>query len=258
MSDLSTNHLLRHELAKTERFNAPQRLLKFGWKAHSQNEEDGMLAEIFRRIGTQQKRFIEFGVGNGTECNTLALLLQGWRGAWMDGSAQSVAAARGLHHGMADKLEIVECVVTAENVDRKLSSLGLSDELDLLSIDTDFNDYWLWNAIVSARPRVVVIEYNATYPPPISITVAYEPTRTWDTSSYFGASLSALAKLGREKGYSLVGCCLSGINAFFVRDDLVADKFHGPFTAEEHYEPPRYWLALPSGHRPGVGPWCEV
>ena len=41
-------------------------------------------------------------------------------------------------------------------------------------------------------------------------------------------------------GYSLVGCDVLGINAFFVRHDLADGKFLKPFTSENHYEPPRY------------------
>jgi hypothetical protein len=83
--------------------------------------------------------------------------------------------------------------------------------------------------------------------------------RQWDGTSYAGASLEALVKLGREKGYRLVGCSFSGANAFFVRDDLGEGKFLEPATAEEHYEPPRYFMAaLLAGHRARPGPYITV
>jgi hypothetical protein len=52
-----------------------------------------------------------------------------------------------------------------------------------------------------------------------------------------------------------VGCNISGANAFFVRNDLVGDYFHTPFTAENHYEPARYWIVdgFISGHPPRFG-----
>ncbi|MEO1188931.1 MAG: hypothetical protein AAFW60_07655, partial [Pseudomonadota bacterium] len=92
----------------------------------------------------------------------------------------------------------------------------------------------------------------------LSLTVPYEANSSWDGTSFFGASLTALEKLGREKGYTLVGCCFSGVNAFFVRDDLIGDQFCEPFTAENHYEPPRYRMRYPSGHPPGYGLYEEV
>ena len=153
---------------------------------------------------------------------------------------------------------MVERYVTVENADALISELADGEELDLLSIDVDTIDYWLWQAIRTVRPRLVVIEYNAAWPPHIRKTVAHDPAMVWDGSNFMGASLGALAALGAEKGYCLVGCSLAGVNAFFVREDLVADKFCAPFTAENHYEPPRYDLAGSFGHRAGMGRWVDV
>ena len=244
------------ELAGTDRFKSPLRLLGAGYKVFSQNQEDGMIAEVFRRIGATTRRFIEFGVEDGLECNSAFLLLQGWRGAWIEGSAASAAKARAAFASYPVK--VVERYVTVENADALIGELADGEELDLLSIDVDTIDYWLWRAIVSVKPRLVVIEYNATWPPHIRKTVAHDPAMVWDGGSFMGASLGALAALGEAKGYCLVGCSLAGVNAFFVREDLVGDKFCAPFTAENHYEPPRYDLAGPFGHRAGIGPWADV
>src|SRR5438105_3964176 len=83
------------------------------------------------------------------------------------------------------------------------------------------------------------IEYNATFPPPPSVTVPYEANRVWDGTNHFGASLEALVRLGERKGYVLVGCNFTGVNAFFVRRGLAGGLFREPFTAANHYEPPR-------------------
>ena len=117
---------------------------------------------------------------------------------------------------------------------------------DLLSIDVDRNTYYIWRALRERRPRVVVVEYNATFPPSDEWVVAYDPAKGWNSSSYFGASLKSYELLGRELGYTLVGCGLAGTNAFFVRSDLVTDRFEPPFTAEHHYEPPQVLARPPS------------
>jgi hypothetical protein len=247
---------MMRDLSATERFRDPRRLLSSGLKVYSQNDEDGMIAEVFRRIGAGSRRFIEFGVEDGTESNSTFLLLQGWHGSWIDGSRVSAARAR---ERFGDyPVEVVDAYVTAENADEMIARLSGGEDLDLLSIDIDSNDYWVWKAITTTRPRLVVIEYNASLPPPLRKTVRYDPSRPWDGSNYFGASLAAFEALGRQKGYSLVGCSLSGTNAFFVRDDLVGDHFCAPFTAENHYEPPRYVLAGPYGHRASFGTWIDV
>ncbi len=120
--------------------------------------------------------------------------------------------------------------------------------MDLLSVDIDRNDYYVWERITHYRPRVVVIEDNAMFPPGVDWVIPYDGKAWWDQrTSYWGASLSALERLGRSKGYSLVACSLTGANAFFVRDDLLGDKFSAPYTAEHHYEPTRLYLILVQG-----------
>ncbi|MEY3198766.1 MAG: hypothetical protein RJA13_724 [Bacteroidota bacterium] len=245
--------LFYDKLLSTERNSNPKRLLKYGYKAFSQNEEDGIIQEIFLRIGTESKVFIEFGVENGLECNSLNLLYSGWSGLWIDGNKNNIDYIQQNFSHMVhnQKLRTVLSFITAENINYLISNFSFSLQVDLLSIDIDSNDYWIWKAINIIQPRVVVIEYNSIFRPPISLTVPYDPQGTFDGSCCFGASLSALEILGKEKGYSLVGCNLSGVNAFFVRNDLIQDKFFEPFTAENHYESPKLFMApLPSNTHP--------
>jgi hypothetical protein len=121
----------------------------------------------------------------------------------------------------------------------------------LLSLDVDRNTYFLWAKLGRFRPRAVVIEYNSSIPPDVDWKVDYHPELSWNETVYFGASLKAFELLGRELGYRLVGCELHGMNAFFVREDLCSSEFAEPFTAENHYEPPRYWLIRRDGHARG-------
>jgi hypothetical protein len=252
--------LWSEELAKP-RHADHKRLLRYGFKVYSQNDEDGIIQEIFKRIGTTNRTFVEFGVETGVECNTTKLLAEGWRGLWIE-SVQRYAVE--IRKTFADKLgdgrlRITEGMVTAENINALLAEKGITGEIDLLSVDIDNNDYWVWKAITTINPRVVVIEYNAALRPPMSLVVPYDPVRAWDGSNFFGASLEALVRLGRDKGYSIVGCSFSGVNAFFVRSDVAGDHFLQPATAEEHYEPARYFFSkIPSGHPGRPGPYVSV
>jgi len=238
------------------RYADPLRLLRYGAKAYSQHDEDGLVAEVFRRIGVGAGTFVELGVGAGLENNTLALLLGGWRGLWIDANEEDTekACTRLSRYIDDGRLRVEHHFVTRDNVDGLLASAAPNKEPDLLSIDIDGNDYWVWQAVSSIRPRVVIIEYNATWFPPLAMTIAYDESFRWDGTNYFGASLKALEILGRQKGYHLVGCDFSGTNAFFVRQDLCGERFCAPFDADNHYEPARYWIThRPSGHKPGVG-----
>lgn len=239
----------------------PLRLAQFGYKSFSQSDEDGLIHEIIRRVGAKSRTFVEFGVSQGLECNTVALLMEGWSGLWIEGNAHCCEQIANSHQNfMADnQLRIANRYVDCESINPIISEHYRGEEVDLLSVDIDYNDYWLWKAIDCISPRVVVVEYNASWPPPAAVTVPYDPDRHWDGSSYFGASIGALAALGEQKGYKLVGCSLSGVNAFFIRDDLVQDRFFAPGDAREHYDPPRYFLAtMPTGHRSAVGRVVEV
>ena len=245
------------ETLAQQRYADPKRLLRYGFKVYSQHDEDGIIQEIFRRIGTPARTFVEFGVETGVECNTAKLLIEGWRGLWIEASPQSCKGIASIFGAFLKdrRLALQQSLVTAENINGLLENGGFTGEIDLLSVDIDFNDYWVWKAIEIVTPRVVVIEYNAGLRPPLSVTVPYQPNRAGDGSNFFGASLEAFVRLGRTKGYRLVGCNISGSNAFFVRDDLCADHFLEPATAEEHYEPPRHFFSLllagPQAPRPG-------
>jgi hypothetical protein len=239
------------------RYGEPGRLERYGGKVWSQCDEDGILAEIFRRIGEGGRRFVEFGVANGRECNTLKLLVEGWRGLWMESSAQHCAEIRRVFAApLAEgRLELKETSVTAENIEALLSGAAVvaSGELDLLSIDIDGNDYHVLKSIRALRPRVIVVEYNGKFPPPMDVVPPYDPEHVWDGTDYAGASLQAIANLAARRGYRLVGTNVAGVNAFFVREDLAGGGRFAEGGAAALYNPARYWLTrgTPSGHPTG-------
>ena len=217
-------------------------LKKFERRSYSQNGEDGILQVIFDTIGVTNKFCVEFGVQDGRECNTRYLIENGgWTGLRMDGGDHDTYVG-----------QVYKEFVTVENICRLFNKYTVPSEFDLLSIDVDGNDYWIWRAIEGYSPRVVVIEYNSSLPPNVSKTIPYDPEFQWDGTNYFGASLLALAKLGRIKGYTLVGCESQGVNAFFLRNDVVGDHFAVRAVAEL-YSAPHYGLLIDGkfiGHHP--------
>ena len=239
-------NMFTEQLKEKERYNQPKSLIKHSYKIFSQNEEDGIIREIFNRIGTTNKTFVEFGCGDGLENNTLALLLEDWKGLWLEGSSRSVNNIKDHFSSVIDngQLNVVEAFVTRENINNLINA-GLDtkdEEIDLLVVDIDGNDAHIFSEINVINPRVVVIEYNARFHPPVLFSVDYNPNHAWQGDAYMGASLSFLEEVCGKKGYKLVGCDLSGTNAFFVREDLTQDLFLEPFTADKHYEPSRYFL----------------
>lgn len=192
---------------------------------YSQNGEDGMIAAIFAMIGKTNRYFVEFGAEDGMQCNTRYLSKhKGWTGLLMDGAHRP---------GTNVKQEFI----TAENINDLFAKHGVPEEFDLLSIDIDGNDYWVWKAIDAGySPRVIVIEYNACIPALPAVTIPYKADFVWDKTDYYGASLGALDSLARGKGYTLIATDGNGVNAFFVRNDLIDKKFIVQ-SLEETYHP---------------------
>ncbi|OEU66622.1 MAG: hypothetical protein BBJ57_02495 [Desulfobacterales bacterium PC51MH44] len=250
LSKIMTDEYIDKHLYKNAKYSDPTRLNRFEYQVYSQNGEDGIIEEIFNRIGTRNKFFVEFGVENGLQNNTAYLLTKDWTGCWIEANEAWVKEIKQKFNSLIQekRLLVRQAFITGENIESLLVEAQVPKEFDLLSIDIDGNDYWVWKAIKSYRPKVVVIEYNPMFRPDAKWIMKYNPEAIWNGTSYYGASLKSLEMLGLEKGYKLVGCNFLGVNAFFVREDLVEDKFCAPFTAENHYEPARYHLTRRNGH----------
>ena len=237
------------------KYSNPLNLNRFEYQVLSQNGEDGIIYEIFKRVETHSKYFVEFGVGNGTENNTAYLLLQNWRGAWIEGSTEHCNTMKTAYNDIIknDVLQVKESFITKDNICKLFEAMKVPSDLDFLSIDIDGNDYWVWEELTKYKPRVVAIEYNASLGPHIEWVMPYNENHHWNGTKvghYFGASLKSFELLGKKLGYTLVGCNLTGANAFFVRNDLVNESlFASPFTSENHYEKPMYFLEKQLGHK---------
>jgi len=147
-----------------------------GFKVCSQSDEDGVINEIYKRIGFGSKYFVEFGVGDGLENNTAALLFSGWSGLWIEGSKSYFDK---ICTGMqclilSGRLKIVNGFVSPDNIDEIISANKTSDQVDLLSVDIDGNDAHVLERIKSISPRVIVLEYNAKFGPSISFCMKYD------------------------------------------------------------------------------------
>ena len=143
---------------------------------YSQNDEDGITHEIFRRIGTSNKRFIEFGVQDGLESNTHLLLFYGWSGLWIEGSSDDCNQIAMKFRPVIEtgRLKVKNAFITRDNINTLFEEAGFLGEIDLLSIDIDGNDLYIWDAIEAVNPRVVVTEYNGKFPPDLEWCQVYD------------------------------------------------------------------------------------
>jgi hypothetical protein len=197
------------------------------FKGSSQNDEAGIISAIFEAIPPRRRFFVEFGIGPraddptyrlGLEGNCVDLKAAGWEGLFMD------AGVHPPHFGVRQE------TVTPENINSLFRKYQVPKDFSVLSIDVDGQDIWIWKAI-KARPEVLIIEYNPIHGPSESVAVPRDPNFRWDGTNYYGASLGAVNKVGKEKGYLLVYA--NQVNAIFVLDSLIANG--NDFSYDELY-----------------------
>jgi hypothetical protein len=245
-------------------------LSDYGFRAFSQADEDGILLFIFALIGSGSKRCVEICAGDGRECNTANLIINhGWHGLLVDGNETLVRTGRDFYaQGRSTTIYppvFVQAWITRDNVNEIITGNNFAGEIDLLSLDMDGVDYWIWEAITVCKPRVVVLEYQDILGPVRAVTVPYsDDFDAWQYSTtdgmpnFCGASLAAFVKLARKKGYRLVGCNRYGFNAFFVRNPL-GEKQLPEVDVESCFKHPKVLDGMRNRFPLVQGmPWMEV
>lgn len=215
-------------------------LSEYEYKVYSQSGEDGVILAILNFIGPTKKYYVEFGASDALECNTRLLREKyGWNGLLMDG----------FHY--KPEINLQRSFITAENINSLFEKYEVPCDLDLLSIDIDYNDFYVWHSIdPKYSPKIVVIEFNPTHLPGEDKVVIYAPNRGWDGTNYYGASISALARLGDLKGYTLVYVHKDAVNLFFIRKDILESIpyfFKDAGDVFKLYRYPKYAINGPNG-----------
>lgn len=191
-----------------------KKLLESSRNIYSQNGEDGIIEKIFETIGTTSRTCIEVGAWDGFHLsNTANLWMNGWKSILIEGVKSRFEI---LQNNVKDYNCIcVNAFVSLEgdnSLDAIVRRTGIDFNIDLISIDIDGDDYYIFKSIDLCRPRVVICEYNPTIPAELELFAEY--------GSCFGASVAALKLLAEKKDYSLVA--ITETNCFFVRNDLAS------------------------------------
>ena len=222
------------------------------FQVFSQWGDDGIIQYIINKVDFPNKTFIEFGVENYTESNTRFLLINNnWTGFVIDGSKDNVNYIKSDVICWACELYAEAAFITADNINDLLQKPGFNPEIGILSIDIDGNDYWVWKAINSVNPVLIIAEYNSLFGKNTAWTVPYDPgfirSDKHDSILYYGVSLKALKILADEKGYSFIGCNSKGNNAYFIRNDK--SSAFPVKTVEEGYVLSKFRETVKNGER---------
>lgn len=197
----------------------------YTWPDHDQfhiPSQAKALRNLFEQIGTTTKFLVDIGANNGyASSNTRIFLDRGWQGLLLDSDRRG-------------NPEVVEARLTPSNVEDTLLRHGCPQDIDLLSIDIDGQDYYIWQAMHQINPRVVCIEYNAHFTHDERVVMVQDDSHEWDGSFSYGASLRALVELAGLKGYDLVGE-VDSLDIIFARKGLC--KPMDPQTIKLPYHP---------------------
>lgn len=215
-----------------------EKLPKFsevGFQKYSQFEEDGILLYLFSLIGSTNRKVVEVCAADGQECMAANLIVNhGWKGYLFDGDDANVARGREFfarrRTALFNQPEFRQAWITAENINQLLVEIGVEGEIDLLSLDIDGMDYWVWKAMDRIQPRVCIFETVNYIPSDLALTARYSSKFTIHGKQgpeqyYRGASTRAMVKLSREKGYRLVGAHRLGFNCIFMKNGVGEDHF---------------------------------
>jgi hypothetical protein len=245
---MEIRELLRILEIRSLKETRPNPLNLFAQKCFSQTDEDGITLEILRRINCLDKGiFAEFGVGDGTENNTLILKALGWRGFWVGGGDLAFKINQ-----PKEIFSYFKAWVTLDNI-INLTKQGMShlrtNKIDVISLDLDGNDIYFVEALLNEgiAPKLFIVEYNPKLPPPIRWKIEYDAQHIWNNDDYFGASLASYDDLFKRYSYQLV-CCNSatGSNAFFVKNAFLDQFKDVPKNINEIYIPARHLVTKSS------------
>jgi hypothetical protein len=217
-------------------------LSQFETSIYSQHGEDGIIAKILSVIPCTSKYCVEFGAYDGvTGSNTFLLRRQGWRCLLLDRMFER------------EEFNLHKEFIRAENITEIFEKYRVPKDLDVLSIDIDYNDFYIWQKMdPKFSAKLVIIECNPTHLPNVDKVVQYRPFYCGDGTNYYGASILALYHLGRSKGYSLVYHESSGTNLFFIKDTILEQanvQFKNINDVEKLYRKANYGNGPNGGHR---------
>ena len=216
-------------LFENSQLKQSSKIIDYEFQVFSQWGEDGIISYLVNNLDIKNNFFIEFGVENYLESNTRFLLKKfNWSGLVIDSSQKNIDYIKKDKIYWQYNIKALCEFISRENINKIFLENVSQKNIGLLSIDIDGNDYWVWKAISSIDPSIVIIEYNSIFGSSKKYTVPYnknfERNKAHYSNLYYGASLPALVKLGKEKGYALVTCNSAGNNAFFVKENLLNEK----------------------------------
>jgi hypothetical protein len=199
----------------------PKSLLHYCRNVHSQRGDDGIIAEIFRRIGISKGFFVEFGAWDGIYlANSRALVDAGWSGAFIEGDKRKFLSLQKNYESHQEIICINEWVGTPGSqggtIDQIAAEYFPDRAIDFMSIDIDGLDYLILETM-EMRPKVISLEGGFAWHPLFTKRVP-----DYIAKRNLSQPLAVLLSIGCAAGYIPVAF---NQNVYFVINEL-----SGPFS----------------------------
>lgn len=225
-------------------FNVPNNTYhKYCRNIYSQNGEDGILEQLLKELQIKNGTFCEFGASNGIGSSNTYYLIKNYN---FSGIAIELDDSR--YQQCADNYKSFPQVKVFhggvfyndknQDLNAWLKRGNLADDFDVLSIDIDCDDYYVWENLTEFNPKIVIIETNSYRDPvyeelPRNTSVEYNKDllKQWYAGRVaLGCSFISAIDLGLKKGY--IPVAYTG-NITFVRKDLVHKLKEFPYTISD-------------------------
>ena len=216
-------------------------LSKYEYKISEENGQydEGIIEHLRKLLPEQSEFFVEFGAGNGEDyLNGRRLIQDNGYGALLIECDERLGSSLRERYADDPKIKVSNTFIREDNIEEIFEENGVPTDLDFLIIDIDGNDYHIWKSIVRFQPKVVCIEFNASYTPDTEFVIDYDPEFAWKGDDYFGASIKSYNDLAREKGYALIHCNSKGDNLYFMKNEYLSLLDFEDFSPDYMYQLP--------------------
>lgn len=223
----------------------------------SQHGEDGAIEELLKHIPSQHNFLVEFGAHDGINMSNSRYLIKdrNWSAYLIEADKRFFSTLQTLYHGHP-RVKIQQTFITPENINDLFRQVGVPYDFEIMSVDIDSIDYYVWEALTDFAPKIVIVEYNSSVPPDTEYIVDRDDAFSLGATAKEGASLLAYENLAKRKGYQLIYTELSGSNAFFIHESCkqyFKNVDWSQLTTETLYQAPQFGVLAGSDAANGRG-----
>ena len=227
----------KHKIKNSQNLD---KINKFEYKLTSQNNEDGIIDFLSKKIKKPDNFFFEIGF-DFYEFNSLNLIKKNWSGILIDGDQIKCDKLNVCinKYFPNSNTKIKNIFINYKNINKIINNFVNKKNFDFFSLDTDGMDYWILQNL-KFKPKIICLEFNPWLGEFNSLVIPKKLNFNYKSDMYFGASLQAYRNLLKKKNYKLVAIESSGNNAFFVQQNEFSFNFKELNVEKNFKRDPKY------------------